>query len=383
MQRIDVLMNQKIQFGREDTKAIKGISVLMMLFCHLVASPDRYPAGFEGFQSIIPGFVDNYLIKIGLECGLLCVPFFFFLGGYGLYLRMQKNNFSLKDSILKLYYSYWKIFFLFVPIGLIFFAREGVDISSYTTRFSQYRGLELITVLISDFTGLSCKFNGEWWFFGEYVCIMPLGYLFIKGTRKIRDFWADFMLVLGIDFFIRGIVPVLPDLPLFINIRDNFLYTNFMRFNTLCVAFFAGIIMAKHNGICKIKELIQGVPFRTIISLVAFGALVILRMYVVGPNLDVVICSIMICLLSVVLDKLTVLKKIFVFFSKHSTNMWLTHGFFCFYFLEFTRIVYCTRNILVDFSILIILSVAASMFTDAVYNTAGKLYHQLKNRNKK
>jgi len=371
-------MNTRIEFGRNDTKAVKGIAVLMMLFCHLVASPDRFPAGFEGFCSMIPGFVENgYLTRLGFECGL-CVPFFFFLGGYGLYLRMQKQGFSLKDTIIKLYISYWKIFFIFVPIGFLFFAREGVDISQYSTRFSKYHGLELITVLISDFTGLTCPLNGDWWFFLDYLCILPLGYLFIKSTKKIHDFWANFMLVLAADFFIRGIVPVMPNLTLFSNIQDNILYTYFMRFSTLSPYFFAGIVMAKYNGICKIKELLLRVPFHTILSMIGSGSIVILRSFVFGENMDIIFTSLMIPMISVILDKLSFLKKFFIHMGNHSTNMWLCHGFFCFYFLEFTKLVYATRNILVNFAVLVSLSWIASVLTNVFYTLLGKWENRLK-----
>lgn len=115
-------MHTDKQFDRQDTKAIKGTAVLMMLFLHLVSLADRYPATFEGFVSVIPDLSgDGYFIRL-ITAGMgFCVPLFFFLGGYGLYMRMQKSGFSLWQSILKLYKAYWKVFFIFVPVGIVFF----------------------------------------------------------------------------------------------------------------------------------------------------------------------------------------------------------------------------------------------------------------------
>ena len=51
-------LRQTSEFSREDTKAIKGIAVVLMLFHHLVAFPERFPAGFEGFQTLWARFAE-------------------------------------------------------------------------------------------------------------------------------------------------------------------------------------------------------------------------------------------------------------------------------------------------------------------------------------
>ena len=38
-------------FDKNDTKAIKGIAIIMMLFHHLAGFPERFPVGFEEFIS--------------------------------------------------------------------------------------------------------------------------------------------------------------------------------------------------------------------------------------------------------------------------------------------------------------------------------------------
>ena len=85
-------------FTRDDTKAVKGVAVLLMLLHHLAAFPERYPVDFAGFTSLIPGFVENgYLNDLAMDA-LVCVPLFFFLGGYGLYKRMQAGTFRLLEE---------------------------------------------------------------------------------------------------------------------------------------------------------------------------------------------------------------------------------------------------------------------------------------------
>ena len=36
-------------FERKDTKAIKGLAIILMLFHHICGFPERFPVGFEGF----------------------------------------------------------------------------------------------------------------------------------------------------------------------------------------------------------------------------------------------------------------------------------------------------------------------------------------------
>ncbi len=59
-------------FSREDTRAIKGVAVIMMLMHHLVAFPARYPVGFDGFKSLWNVWVDLLiLVLISLASSVL------------------------------------------------------------------------------------------------------------------------------------------------------------------------------------------------------------------------------------------------------------------------------------------------------------------------
>ena len=71
---------RKAAFTREDTRAIKGLAVMLMLLHHLATWGDRWPMGFAGFKSLWSGFVDQgFLMDLAFNA-ILCVPIFFFLG---------------------------------------------------------------------------------------------------------------------------------------------------------------------------------------------------------------------------------------------------------------------------------------------------------------
>lgn len=245
--------------------------------------------------------------------------------------------------------------------------------TSYVARFGSYGMMETVNYFITDALGLSCRFNGEWWFFSEYVCILLWGYLFCKYTRKNRDLWIDVLTVILIDALIRSVIPQLPELTLFATIKDNLLYAKFLRFNTLSVSFFAGIVMAKHNGISRLKELLSRLPCHLLLCVVLLGAMVFLRTFTMAETVDIVLSGLWVAALSLILDAWKPRKKLFGYFGKHSTNMWLIHSFYCYYYLEVTYLVYSTRSMLVDFCILTALSLGSSILVDWFYAKAFKL----------
>lgn len=174
-------MNKKqiYEFNRDDTKALKGIAIIMMLLHHLAGFTDRYPMGFEKFNGSKWFIEEGFLTRLAFNMNF-CVALFFFFGGYGIYKRLEKGSFNLTSSILGLLKKYWKIFFIFVPVGFIFFSRKGENISALASRYNFNTIRELITILISNFTLLSDSANSEWWFMKTYICALLMGTVYFK-----------------------------------------------------------------------------------------------------------------------------------------------------------------------------------------------------------
>lgn len=361
-------------FTRQDTKAIKGIAVLLMLFHHLAGFPDRLPADFGGFRSLLPGFIDGgYLADIA-GSAKICVSLFFFLGGYGLYMRRKTPEFRLISEIGKLYRAYWKVFIVFVPIGLLFFARSGEGVPPLAARYSFESGKALVTAVLSDFTGWSFRLNEEWWFFKSYVCLLPLGYLFLRAGEKEDNFWKALFSVFCIDILIRDLLPALVSTELLAPVKNNIYFSSFFLLNKYSAAFFAGIVMAKYDGLCRIKQWLRTLPCCGPVCMLALLILLWCRTFVVRGEGDIVYCVLMIPIASTLLDMADPLKKAMAFFGGHSTNMWLTHSFFCYYFLEATKIVYISSRVWVDFLILTALSLASSIAINGIFRLTESLF---------
>ena len=360
---------EHINFDRSDTKAIKGAAVLLMLFHHLTGFPYRFPVGFGGFSSVIPA---GYLEAFG-TAAKICVPMFFFLGGYGLYCKWKSGSLSITKSILSLYRSYWKVFFVFVPVALVFFRRSGENISPLCAIYDISDPTVLITTLISDFTAFTSTLNGEWWFLRSYICILPLGWLFCRATRRSPGFWADLMLVLAIELLTQEIVPAVAGLERFSGLSSNLLYSCFLALPQDAVSFFLGIVFARADGLCKLKAMVKSLPCSALVSCVGIGVLFWSRSFLQNFPGELFYCPLLTVLLSVVLDQIRLLKKGFLFLGGHSTNIWLIHSFYCYYFLEVTKIVYGTKNLWIDLAVLLALSVISSLLLEQFYAGLGRL----------
>lgn len=113
-------------FTRTDTKVIKGVAVLLMLMHHLFYFPDNRPYSMPEVRQTLPNFMGQGLETMLGIFGVICVPIFFFLAGYGLYLQTRRDGFRLEKRILAVYTQYWKIFFIFIPIGFLFSATRAI-----------------------------------------------------------------------------------------------------------------------------------------------------------------------------------------------------------------------------------------------------------------
>ena len=99
----------------------------------------------------------------------VCVAIFVFISGYGLSYK-YKEGFGKKQFYIsrfkKLYFNYWCIWLLFVPISVFVFHRTFADV--YGTHTILKSGLDILGLL--NLTG-QLGYNATWWF---YSCIIVL-----------------------------------------------------------------------------------------------------------------------------------------------------------------------------------------------------------------
>jgi uncharacterized membrane protein len=101
-------------FSKEDTKVLKGVVILFMLFYHLffVLSTTNMCDSFF--------YIGSKPLPYLLSSCTYPVDFFIILSGYGLYISYCKGNNNNVKRNIKLYILYWITLIIFVSYWLLF-----------------------------------------------------------------------------------------------------------------------------------------------------------------------------------------------------------------------------------------------------------------------
>lgn len=310
-----------MEFSRDDTKLVKAIAVILMLFHHLFAfsynimPPNNYISLFNIFGNDIEFWIGIF--------GDVCISIFTFIGGYGTYKacsntkkwQMLKKIF---DKIVKIYFVYWTVFIIFISFGIIF------KLPFVCNNITDFWG---------NFWGLTFTYNKEWWFLTPYILLLiifPLLKLLIKKT----PFLFDLILIFIINHIIYFKIPSLidynllgPDKPL----------NNLVTALNLLPCFMMGCLIAKWDLLSKIKNKFLNNFIFKVISIIMFILLIFIRNKY-GDSYDFLYAFIISICTILIFDRRNVIKEVLVSIGKESTIIWLTHTLYCYYICQ--NIVY-------------------------------------------
>lgn len=357
-------------FTREKTWQIKGIAILLMLAHHLFTFSDRFYKGYK-INSLFNISGVDLAVLIG-DFGKICVSIFMFLGGYGLYKTFQKSNFL--DKVINLYKKYWKTFLIFIPIGYLLFSNQEIYTANIdlSLKFSEFS----FKTVISDFLILSNNLNGEWWFLKSYIFALFNGYLFIELMKKKNNIYLESFIVLIWYILTNGVFSYYGNL---IGI-NNFMFNNLFIDNGYSILLLVGVVFSKYNIFNKITNAFNKYSNieKGILSLVAIILIIYTRVFYFDVSMDILLTPLFIFFSYTLINLLNKLNIVFEFLGKNSTNMWLNHTFFCYYFGIFAKYVYSFNNPLVSFILLLVLSLGASLLTDLIWKIVYKIYFNFK-----
>ncbi|MDE6025507.1 MAG: acyltransferase [Lachnospiraceae bacterium] len=181
-----------MKFSKNDTQAVKGLAICMMLFHHLFLAASR----FEGFDVDFAPFGEENVVEFAATFKV-ALSMFVFLSGYGLFLSY--NNLAKKGvdgqksgkwcivRLFKLMSGFWCIYIIcFVWTMLI----DRLPIEKY------YRGKGLIRgtmYCLFDFFGFSDLLEtptlcGAWWYMSAAVAFILLIPILYHMSQKISWF---------------------------------------------------------------------------------------------------------------------------------------------------------------------------------------------------
>lgn len=339
---------------KNDSLALKGLAIILMLFHHLFCTANR----FKGFEIDFTPFGQNFVVNVAFLFKV-CVSIFAFITGYGLLKSIANQKFNRKDIVkwnttrlIKTMSGFW---FIYV---IVFIVTMLIDRLPYTTYFKEkpYAGL---FYMINDFLGLANFFKtplmcGSWWYMSAaivFILIIPLVYAL---SKKV------------------GYLPII----LLISALPRLLKTGYpggTNVYTFILPVIFGMMFADYDLFNKIEKILpKNKVFSYIISFVLFGGLIgagyiIMLKYdrTVAWELNYgVIPLAFICFFRFCIIRIPVLNKILEFLGKHSMTMFLTHTFLRYNYL--TDTIYSFGHFMLIFVIFFAMSLALALVLDFI-----------------
>lgn len=349
------MINKEYEFTKGHTQIAKGVAITLMMIHHLFAFPDRIQS--VSYISIIPFGNNNFEFLLG-GFAKICVAMYLFLSGYGLYISsFKKGSFTFKDSAektLKFLINYWVVFIVFVPIGLIWFTN---DIRYHFD----------IIIFLKNFFTLSYSYNFEWWFVRLYIELL-LFFPLIKRilNRGIKSSLAITLSLYIISFGMEVLVKIKPQLAF---LSKNIIYYDIITILFWQMTFCVGCLTAKYNLFSYISKWVSSkkldkkvfyIAMILVIITIRTGFSYIFDRIGIGnaSYVDFILAPPFILICTNFISQ-SQSENMFLTLGKHSTNMWLTHSFFCFYY--FQRLVFVPK-----LSILIVIWLAVLSFTSSL-----------------
>ncbi len=326
----------------------------MLLSHHLWAFPEKLPGVITGITDFIQ---TNSLFIIGDFCKM-CVAIFMFLSGYGKSIKYSNKKPNTFIDIKKMYFQYWKVFLIFVPLGFVFFGNQlpycqNAEVYSVFSRLS-------ISELVLNFIGLLSTYNHEWWFITTYVicvCLFP----FIKRMAEHLSVYLYVLLVLCFQFVF-----------LILERYKLFEYCDITRINIrflapYVVCFCAGVLFAVKGLFSRFAKEINKIRFKHIFCCFIIIVVFVLRESIHQLALDSVFVILLIFALKNLLIFDSVVKKALAFLGKYSAYMWLIHSFFCYYYGPVAQSVVFFRWAIPSLIVLTIYSLLSSILVDGLW----------------
>lgn len=372
-------MEQKISkidnyLSKDDTKVMKAIAVCCMLAHHLWCFPVRIPGGNLDYIFTIFGIPSisyfGFFSKI-------CVPMFFFFGGYGVYKSYFGKKYDIVNKLKKLYFAYWKVFLIFVPIGFLFFAKQDAYCSDpfIYTRFANFSSKELV----SNFFAFTSTYNREWWFLISYAFAL-ISFPLIRAVIDRFSARTNVFIAIVVTILVTNIFPGLganKDLGV---LGGNFLYLKFFcQIAPYAACFWMGAVVARNALLDRLNDsLKENHLLNPITDLIIWFMIIFLRQSEIGDKFDIFYIPVLTVASIDLIKRVKFLKIAFISVGKQSTNMWLTHTFFCYYIGVTAKIIAAPKYGILSLLILIAMSYAASVILNLFWAGFGFLYNKAK-----
>ena len=356
----------------DDTKIMKGIAIICMLLHHLWFFPNRIPGGgVEGIFTLFNAPATSYL---GIF-GKICVPMFFFFGGYGVYKSSYGKPYDIVGRLKRLYFAYWKVFLVFIPIGFLFFSSQEQYCNDpfISTRFNNFVPRELL----SNFFGFTSTYNREWWFLISYVFAL-ISFPLIRAVIDRYSARINLFIIVIVSLLFAHIFPGLKTVTALGVLGHSHMYLRFFcQIAPYAACFWVGAIVARNGLFDRLHgSMKQHGLLNPLVDIAVWCMVIVMRQNEVGDIFDVFFIPVLTVASMDLLNHVKLLKKGIWYLGRQSTSMWLIHPFFCYYFDVPAKIVAAPHYAIPSLLVLIAMTYIASVLLAYFWKGVGFVYRK-------
>lgn len=325
---------------KSESLQIKGSAIIIMVFLHLFN-----PAEYLDRCVLNVMFLGKPLVSQLATYSEICVSLYLFLSGYGLYILFEKNNrIFVWKRIFKLYLLFWACFIVFIPLGCF------IVPDSYPKD---------ILTFFENITAWKTSYNWTWWFIFPYILLLLVSNFLFKCISSWK-FYSS-IVVSGLIYVVSYIVISLYKPYL----HEYHILSVFFEFLRMICVFMWGGIFVKYDLFLKLKNTIRlNAFYNNILMLFILFFSLIVRSLIPIHAASIFYTIVFVCCFYMI-RKGKIIEKFFILMGEHSTNIWLIHAFFCWYY--FDDFIYGLKYPLLIYVVTLVCSLASSFVVNKVY----------------
>lgn len=337
---MECLSKNNLELSKQDNQMAKGLAVLSMVALHLFCRLENLP-----YTPII--YINNIplVYYLGLF-GDICVPIYCFCSGYAQYLLIEREKkqyfFETKRRIFRFVRHFWVVLLIFSFLGILLGRQE------------------VIPGTLEKFLGnvflYNLNYNGAWWFILTYIFLLLLS----KGLYQIvsRIYWLLTIILFSAVYVVAYIFRFRCAI-FFDHTVINWIWAQAILVGTSLLPYICGMIARKYEAIAIIRrkslllkrKLVNMLLFSVVFGLILLHSVIQSLIIAVVTGLGTLLCF-------YVWNKGTKVKTFFLFWGKHSTNIWLSHMFF--YMVLFPDLVFKAKYPILIYLFMLLLCLIAS-----------------------
>lgn len=346
--------DERYIFTKDNTYIAKSVAIILMFIHHLFAFPNRLLDGVTYVSCFLVGGNTPIEFYVG-EFGKICVSMFMVLSGYGTYLSLLTNKNSITyfiyNKIKHLYLIYWKVFIIFIPIGMCLgVKRIEKDVGS----------------ILYNFSALKISYNGEWWFLTPFIMTLILLPLIKQWLdRKNAEIGVDIFIIISFTIIINRIIPNIMKLDFLSDFNKTLYWSILYSTLKLIPQFLIGCIIAKYDLFTGLRKKIKNNVLIYALSIVTIILVFYLRKKN-GSLMDVIYAPLFILAITSIIQDIRYVSDLLIRLNKRSTEMWLIHSFFCYHFCQ--KLIFSPKLSILILLLLIIISYASAWLIEYVFS---------------